>query len=75
VKLTQYACPGKEKIMKAEILGISQRHSGTSKSSGKPYDFTTEWHFPTSKAYRMLAAFWRRLKALEIKGLRRICSS
>jgi len=27
--------------MKAEILGIGQRRSGTSKSSGKPYDFTT----------------------------------
>ena len=27
--------------MKAEILGIGQRRSGTSKTSGKPYDFTT----------------------------------
>ncbi len=27
--------------MKAKILGIGERHSGTSKSSGKPYDLTS----------------------------------
>lgn len=32
---------GKEKAMKAKILGIGQRHSGTSKKSGKPYDCTS----------------------------------